>query len=113
MNEMKAPAMITFEDAVRSAQDQTLTILTSWQQGATEAFQAWMKAIAPLLPDLNLYHELPTFMQDALGDPEAIMESSYSFMIKVLELYKDFAVEVYQASMVAPRTPMVPRFGPD
>lgn len=105
--------MITYEDALRSAQGQTLTILTSWQQGSIEAFHAWLKAASPLLPDLNLYHELPTFAQDALGDPEAIIESAYGFAISVLELHKEFVHEVFKASMIAPRTPHVPSLPAD
>ena len=101
--------MITFEDVVRSMQDQLLTILTSWQQGSIDAFQAWMKAVAPLMPDLNLYHELPTFAQDALGDPERIVESYYAFTIQILNLHKEFVHEVFRASMIAPRTPFVPQ----
>ena len=101
--------MITFEDMVRSMQDQLLTILTSWQQGSIDAFHAWMRAAAPLMPDLNLYHELPTFAQDALGDPERIVESYYAFAIQILNLHKEFVHEVFRASMIAPRTPFVPQ----
>lgn len=101
--------MITFEDVVRSMQDQLLTILTNWQQGSLDAFQAWMKATGPLMPDLNLYHELPTFAQDALGNPERIVESYYAFAIQILNLHKEFVHEVFRASMIAPRTPFVPQ----
>lgn len=101
--------MITFEDVVRSIQDQLLTILTSWQQGSIDAFRAWMKAVAPLMPDLNLYHELPTVAQDALGDPERIVESYYAFAIQILNLHKEFVHEMFRASMIAPRTPFVPQ----
>lgn len=99
--------MITLEDLLRSMQNQALTVLTSWQQGSIEAFQSWMTAMAPLMPDLNFYHELPTFAQDALGNPEAIVESAYGFAIRILELQKEFVLEIFRASMIAPRTPFV------
>lgn len=101
--------MITFEDVVRNSQDQLLALATSWQQGSIDAFHAWMKAAAPFMPDLNFYHEMPTFAQDALGDPEKIVESSYGFAIQILNLQKEFVQEVFRASMIAPRTPFVPQ----
>lgn len=101
--------MITYEDVTRSMQEQVLSVLTSWQQGSIDAFHAWMKATAPLLPDLNVYHELPTFAQDALGDPEQIVESYYAFAIQILNLHKEFVQELFRASMIAPRTPFVPQ----
>jgi hypothetical protein len=104
--------MITFEDVVRSTQDQILAVLTSWQQGSIEAIHAWMTAAGPLMPDLNLYHELPTFAQDALGDPERIVESYYAFAIQILNLHKEFVQEVFRASTIAPRTPFVPQRQP-
>lgn len=100
---------LTFEDVARSGNEQMLSILTSWQQGSLEAFNAWMKTISPLVPDLNMYHELPTFMQDALGDPESILNNNYTFAIDVLNLQREWAHEIFKASMIAPRTPYVPR----
>lgn len=99
--------MITLEDMLSSMQDQMLAILTSWQQASAEAIQAWVTAMSPLLPDLNLYSELPTAMQDALGNPEAIIESGYAFAIRVLELQREFALELFRASLISPRTPFV------
>lgn len=101
--------MLTYEDVIRSTNDQMLSVLTSWQQGAIEAYYAWMKAIAPLIPDLNLYHEMPTAIQDALGDPEAIMDHNYNFAISVVNLQREFVQEIFRASFIAPRTPHVPR----
>lgn len=103
--------MITLEDMMRSMMEQTLSTLTSMQQGSIEAFHAWMKATAPLMPDLNLYHEMPTFAQDAIGNPAKIFDLFYEFMSAVLELNKEYMQEVYRASVLAPRTPMVPRHG--
>lgn len=99
--------MITFEDILSSMQDQVLAILTSWQEAGTEAVHAWVTAMSPLLPDLNIYSELPTIMQDALGNPEAIIESGYAFAIRVLELQREFVLEVFRASLISPRTPFV------
>lgn len=101
--------MTTLEDVVRSTNDQMLGVLTSWQQGAIEAYYAWMKAISPLIPDLNVYHELPTAMQDALGDPDKIMDHNYEFAIAVVNLQREFVREIFQASFMAPRIPQVPR----
>lgn len=101
--------MLTLEDVVRSTNNQMLSILTSWQEGSIEAYNAWMKAVAPLIPDLNIYHELPTAMQDALGNPEAIMDLNYSFAISVVNLQREFIQEIFKASFIAPRTPYVPR----
>lgn len=105
--------MLTYEDVVRSLNDQMLSILTSWQQGSIEAYYAWMKAIAPLIPDLNLYHELPSALQDALGDPEKIMDNNYQFAIAVVNLQREFVQEIFKASFIAPRTPYIPRTDPD
>ncbi len=105
--------LLTLEDVVRSTNDQALLVLTSWQQGSIEAFSAWMKAIAPLIPDLNVYHELPTALQDALGDPEAILDNNYQFAIAVVNLQREFTQEVFRASYMAPRIPQVPRVLPD
>lgn len=103
--------ILTFEDIVRSTFDQMLSALTAMQQGSIEAMHAWMRAASPLLPDLNVYHEMPTMLQDMLGNPEAIMEESYNFALEVLKLQREFLSEVFNASMVAPRTPYVPRKG--
>lgn len=98
----------TFEDLVRSMNDQMLTILRSWHQGSIEAYDAWMKAVASLMPELNLYTELPTVAQDALGDPEAILDNYYHFAIEVLGMQREFVAEVFKTSMIAPRTPHIP-----
>ncbi|GGG48646.1 hypothetical protein GCM10011374_08830 [Kocuria dechangensis] len=100
--------VLTFEDLVRSSTDQMLTVLTSWQQGTMEAYAAWMKSIAPLIPDLNLYHEMPTAVQDLLGDPEKIIDDLYQFAIAVLSLQHEFVKEVFRSSFIAPLTPYVP-----
>ena len=81
--------VLTYEDFVRSMNEQGLSILTSWQQGAIEAYAGWMKAVAPLMPDLNLYHELPTFLQDALGEDmhrtfTAIMAAEYARVMRTV-----------------------------
>lgn len=100
--------MLTLEDVVRSSNDQMLGILTAWQQGAIEAHYAWVKAVSPLVPDLNVYHELPTVMQDALGDPDKIMDHNFNFVVGVANLHRDFIREIFKASFMAPRTPHVP-----
>jgi hypothetical protein len=104
--------VLTYEDFVRSMNEQGLSILTSWQQGAIEAYAGWMKAVAPLMPDLNLYHELPTFLQDALGDPERILDNQYATAIAIVNLHREFVQEVFRASFIAPRTPFIPRAEP-
>lgn len=101
--------VLTFEDFVRSTSDQILTVLTSWQQGMIEAYNAWIKAISPLIPDFNVYHELPTALQDLLGDPEKIIDHVYQFMIAVLSLQREFVQEMFRASFIAPLTPYVPQ----
>lgn len=101
--------VLTYEDFVRSMNEQGLSVLTSWQQGSIEAYAGWMKAIAPLIPDLNLYHELPTALQDALGDPEKILDNQYATAIAIVNLHREFVQEVFRASFIAPRTPHVPR----
>jgi len=103
--------VITFEDIMRTMQDQMLTTLTDLQQGSIEAYLAWVKATSHMLPDFNLYHEMPTFMQDMLGDPEAMVENYYDFAIKVMHLQKEWVHEIFQASMMAPQTPHLPRYG--
>lgn len=100
--------VLTFEDLVRSSTDQMLTVLTSWQEGTMEAYAAWMKSIAPLIPDFNLYHEMPTAMQDLFGDPEKIIDDIYQFAIAVLSLQHEFAKEIFRSSFIAPLTPYVP-----
>lgn len=99
---------LTYEDLVRSTNDQVLSVLTAWQQGSTEAYLAWMKAIAPMMPDLNLYHELPTFIQDSLGDPDAILDHNYDLIVAVVNLHREFVQAIFRASFIAPRTPHVP-----
>ncbi len=101
--------MLTFEDVVRGSNEQMLSVLTSWQQGSIEAYYAWMKAIAPLIPDMNLYHEMPTFIQDMMGNPEVILEHNYQTAIAVVNLNREFVQEIFKASFIAPRTPHVPR----
>lgn len=100
--------MITLEDVVRSTNDRMLSVLTSWQQGAIEAHHAWMQAMAPLVPELNPYHEMPTALQDALGDPEKIMDHNYRFAVAVVDLQRDYIQQLFHSSSVAPRTPHVP-----
>lgn len=99
---------ITLEDLVKSMNSQLLSVLTSWQEGSVESYHAWIKAIAPMTPDFNLYHELPTALQDLLGNPEAIIESYYQLAIAMLNLQRDFIHDVFTSSMVAPRTPFLP-----
>lgn len=103
--------MITFEDMMRSMQDQMLHGFTNMQQGSIEAYHAWVKATSHMMPDLNIYHEMPTFMQDMLGDPERMVEAYFEFVIKVLELQKEWVHEMFQASVLAPQTPHLPRAG--
>lgn len=105
---MSMPVPITLEDLITSMNSQLLSVLTSWQEGSVESIHAWIKAVAPMMPDLNLYHELPTAMQDLLGNPEGIIESYYQLAIAVLNLQRDFIHEVFTSSMVAPRTPYLP-----
>lgn len=100
--------MLTLEDVVRSNYDQLLGILTAWQQGAIEAHYAWVKAISPLVPDLNVYHEMPTMLQDALGDPDKIMDHNFNFVVAVANLQREFMREIFMSSFMAPRTPHVP-----
>ncbi len=98
---------ITFEDLIKSMNSQMLSAMTSWQEGSSEAFHAWFKAVSPMMPDLNLYHELPTMFQDMLGNPEGIIQSFYELAIDILKLQRDFLHDVFTSSMVAPRTPFL------
>lgn len=102
------PVNLTFEDFVRSGNEWMMSILRSWQEASIDGLNAWMKSIAPLVPDFNLYHEMPTFLQDALGDPDAILDDVFSFAVGVLELQRGFIHAVYRASLISPRTPFVP-----
>ena len=104
--------VLTYEDFVRSMNEQGLSILTSWQQGAIEAYAGWMKAVAPLMPDLNLYHELPTFLLNALADPERILDNQYATALAIVNLHRELGQEVSRPSLVAPRAPLVPRAAP-
>lgn len=101
--------MLTVEDMVRSMNQDLLTILTTWQRGTIDAFGAWFKVVASMMPELNLYSEMPTAVQDMLGDPEGIIDSYYRLGVGVLALQREFVAEMFQASMVAPLTPFVPR----
>lgn len=102
---------LTFEDSVRAGNDQLLSILTQWQQGTLEAYDSWITMIRPLVPDVNLYHEMPTAIQDTLGNPDGIIDGYYRFWVGVLGLWREFAREVLRTSIVAPRTPYVPPAG--
>lgn len=103
--------ILTFEDVVRSTCDQMLSVMTAIQQGSIETMHAWTRSVGPLMPDLNVYHEMPTFMQDLMGNPENIMEEMYNLMFEVLKLQREFVSEVFNVSLMAPRTPYVPRTG--
>ncbi len=103
--------MITMEDVLRTMQDQMLATLTDFQQGSIEAYHAWLKATSHLMPEFNLYHEMPTFMQDMIGDPEAIVESYFEFLVKVMQLQKEWVAEIFASSALAPQTPHLPRYG--
>jgi len=40
-----------------------------------------------------------------------VVENTYEFAIKIMELQKEFVSEVFDASNMAPLTPLVPRRG--
>lgn len=105
---MPMPVPITLEDLIKSMNSQMLSVLTSWEEGSIESYHAWIKAISPIIPDFNFYHELPTAMQDLLGNPEVIIESYYQLAIAILNLQRHFIHEVFTSSLVAPRTPYLP-----
>jgi hypothetical protein len=92
--------ILTYEHLLKSMQDQMLTAMTNWQQGTLEAYHAWIKATSHMFPEINFYHEMPTFM-----------ENTFEFAIKIMELQKEFVQEVFDASNMAPLTPLVPRRG--
>lgn len=100
--------LLTYEDLLRSMNDQLLSILSAMQQGSIDAYIAWMKAIAPMMPDLNFYHEMPTMLQDSFGDPDAIVDNHYDLIVSVVNLHREFVQAVFRASFIAPRTPHVP-----
>ncbi|XBB69984.1 hypothetical protein ABFU82_11930 [Nocardioides sp. WV_118_6] len=98
----------TYEDLVRAFSDQTLAALGGVQQGMIDALGAWSRALGAVVPDLSLSHELPTAWQDALGDPEAIIDEAHRFWTAVLELWRELVVTAFRASFLAPRAPYLP-----
>ena len=92
---------MTTQNYVTEVQSQALEAVKTGQAAALDAVQTWRDAVAKLTPQFSSVSD----PKDTIGDPIAILDSGYDFAKDLIDLNKEFAHQILDASQTTHKKP--------
>ncbi len=86
------------QDAVEAMQVQALEAVKKGQAATLDAIRQWHEGMAKFAPAMPAAPKLPEEVKANIGKPDEIIDSVYDFASQLLELNKQFAHQLLEAS---------------
>lgn len=86
------------QEAVAAMQAQALEAVKKGQAATLDAIRQWHEGMAKFAPAMPAAPELPDEVKAGIGKPDEIIDSVYDFASQLLELNKQFAHQLLEAS---------------